>query len=280
MRDYDLVFVFRLHYSQPSLAGEKQIERERKKSKEKKNTQVIKMKATKFVLMLWMILFAKYSIAGDLETENDANNVESLESLATIGYDISELSSTDELRTTNAHAYDDTGSTTQIADDIESGSETETEAQTEMTTEAETETEITTDADNEASTMPIRVEIQSSNGIKCKDGLLLPVWRPTENLTNGDRFARGLVYFFALCYLFLGVSIVSDRFMAAIEKITAIEKTIKVRRPDGTKQTIVVRVWNETVANLTLMVICFLFFCFSMKFYRILSCFFFFSFQY
>lgn len=41
--------------------------------------------------------------------------------------------------------------------------------------------------------------------------------------------------------------------MAAIEKITANEKVVTVRKPDGTKQTIVVRVWNETVANLTLM---------------------------
>lgn len=41
--------------------------------------------------------------------------------------------------------------------------------------------------------------------------------------------------------------------MAAIEKITANEKVVTIRKPDGTKQTIVVRVWNETVANLTLM---------------------------
>lgn len=41
--------------------------------------------------------------------------------------------------------------------------------------------------------------------------------------------------------------------MASIEKITAIEKEVSVRRPDGTRQKIVVRVWNETVANLTLM---------------------------
>lgn len=88
--------------------------------------------------------------------------------------------------------------------------------------------------------------------IKCKNGLILSAW-PIENITNGDRFARGLVYFLAMCYLFLGVSIVSDRFMAAIEKITAIEKEVIVRRPDGMKQIVIVRVWNETVANLTLM---------------------------
>lgn len=65
--------------------------------------------------------------------------------------------------------------------------------------------------------------------------------------------ARGLVYFFALLYLFIGVSIVSDRFMAAIEVITSQEKEITVRKKSGETQILVVRVWNETVANLTLM---------------------------
>lgn len=88
--------------------------------------------------------------------------------------------------------------------------------------------------------------------IKCKDGLILRAW-PIENITYGDRFARGMAYFFVLIYLFIGVSIASDRFMAAIEKITAIEKEVTVRRSDGSKQIVIVRVWNETVANLTLM---------------------------
>lgn len=96
-------------------------------------------------------------------------------------------------------------------------------------------------------------EVSVEKPVKCKDGLLLPMWRPDANLTYGDRFSRGLVYFLVLCYLFLGVSIVSDRFMAAIEKITVIEKKVKIRKPDGTQQTVSVRVWNETVANLTLM---------------------------
>lgn len=87
----------------------------------------------------------------------------------------------------------------------------------------------------------------------CEDGLLLKVWEPQDNLTTGDRFARGMVYFFALLYLFIGVSIVSDRFMAAIEVITSKEKEVRVKKPGGEEQIVVVRVWNETVANLTLM---------------------------
>lgn len=88
---------------------------------------------------------------------------------------------------------------------------------------------------------------------QCQDGLLLPVWLPVDNLSVGDRVARGLVYFVAMLYLFIGVSIISDRFMAAIEVITSQEREIVVRKKSGEKQILVVRVWNETVANLTLM---------------------------
>ena len=51
----------------------------------------------------------------------------------------------------------------------------------------------------------------------CKDGLVVPAWRPLLNLTKYDRILRGLVYFLVLSYLFVGVSIIADRFMAAIE---------------------------------------------------------------
>lgn len=88
---------------------------------------------------------------------------------------------------------------------------------------------------------------------QCQDGLLIPMWRPYENLSTGDRVARGLVYFIAMCYLFVGVSIVADRFMGAIEVITSKEKEIRIKKPNGDVQIVVVRVWNETVANLSLM---------------------------
>lgn len=88
---------------------------------------------------------------------------------------------------------------------------------------------------------------------QCQDGLIIPMWRPHTNLSLGDRVARGLVYFIAMCYLFVGVSIVADRFMGAIEVITSKEKEIRVKKPNGDVQIVVVRVWNETVANLSLM---------------------------
>lgn len=88
---------------------------------------------------------------------------------------------------------------------------------------------------------------------KCQDGLVIPAWRPIENITTGDKIIRGLVYFATMLYLFIGVSIISDRFMAAIEVITSQEKEVRVKKPNGDTQIVVMRVWNETVANLTLM---------------------------
>lgn len=99
----------------------------------------------------------------------------------------------------------------------------------------------------------IITSLDKSEDIVCQDGLMLSVWQPRDNITLGDRIKRGTVYFLMLAYLFIGVSIVSDRFMAAIEVITSKEKEVKVRKKDGETQIVVVRVWNETVANLTLM---------------------------
>ena len=91
-------------------------------------------------------------------------------------------------------------------------------------------------------------------GVNCDDGLVVPIWRPFDNLSGGDRMCRGLLYILIMIYLFIGVSIVSDRFMESIEMITAQEKEVTIKdRKTGKSQIIVVKVWNETVANLTLM---------------------------
>lgn len=96
-------------------------------------------------------------------------------------------------------------------------------------------------------------ETNNNDSILCSDGLMLPCWLPLENVPLHERVGRGVVYFFVLAYLFIGVSIISDRFMAAIEVITSQEKEVSVRKPNGDTQIVVVRLWNETVANLTLM---------------------------
>ena len=73
-----------------------------------------------------------------------------------------------------------------------------------------------------------------------------------QELSTASEWGRGFLYFRALYYLlgllwfFLGVSIIADIFMAAIETITSKEK-----RVPGTD--ITYKVWNATVANLTLM---------------------------
>ncbi|XP_031735736.1 sodium/calcium exchanger 1a isoform X1 [Anarrhichthys ocellatus] len=89
-------------------------------------------------------------------------------------------------------------------------------------------------------------------GSVCVEGVILPVWKP-ENPAFTDRLARATVYFVGLAYMFLGVSIIADRFMASIEVITSQERQITIKKPNGEKITTTVRIWNETVSNLTLM---------------------------
>jgi solute carrier family 8 (sodium/calcium exchanger) len=64
---------------------------------------------------------------------------------------------------------------------------------------------------------------------------------------------RALMTCIALGYTFLGVAIVADIFMGAIEFITSTEKEIVVKGADGKRKRMHVKVWNDTVANLTLM---------------------------
>ena len=85
----------------------------------------------------------------------------------------------------------------------------------------------------------------------CKDGLMLPFW--SHDGTVMSKSLHGVVYFIALMYIFVGVAIIADRFMAAIEQITSQEQDVIVRKPNGDKEIISVRIWNETVSNLTLM---------------------------
>lgn len=87
----------------------------------------------------------------------------------------------------------------------------------------------------------------------CKPGIVLPVWEPTVDIDVASRIFRAAVYLVALIYTFLGSSIISDRFINAIEVITSHEREVKVTKPDGKIVTKKVRIWNETVAHLTLM---------------------------
>lgn len=83
---------------------------------------------------------------------------------------------------------------------------------------------------------------------QCESWLLVP----GENLWNDG--VRGLLYLIAMLWTFIGIAIASDIFMGSIEVITAKKrKVIKVDPVTGESSEIEILVWNETVANLTLM---------------------------
>eukprot|EP00094_Tigriopus_californicus_P004455 TCALIF_04293-PA protein Name:"Similar to Slc8a2 Sodium/calcium exchanger 2 (Rattus norvegicus)" AED:0.14 eAED:0.15 QI:0/0.83/0.84/0.92/0.83/0.92/13/236/826 len=89
------------------------------------------------------------------------------------------------------------------------------------------------------------------NKNKCSTlGLILPIFSEE----TWPAALRGTLYLIGLLYSFLGVSIVADIFMCAIEKITSKTKKIHFATPKGdSPEVIEVPVWNGTVANLTLM---------------------------
>jgi len=79
----------------------------------------------------------------------------------------------------------------------------------------------------------------------CNGDTVLPAI-PYENTWSIG--VRGALYIVALGYLFLGVAISADVFMSAIEVITSKTKTVNINGVE-----LEVEVWNDTVANLTLM---------------------------
>ncbi|XP_065069657.1 sodium/calcium exchanger 1-like isoform X1 [Rhopilema esculentum] len=94
---------------------------------------------------------------------------------------------------------------------------------------------------------------ENAERIKCVPGVILPSWGSMDD-SKGAKAARAFIYMISLFFFFLGISIISDRFMASIEIITSQEKEIKVKdRATGTVKLVTVKIWNETVSNLTLM---------------------------
>eukprot|EP00931_Biecheleriopsis_adriatica_P115296 TRINITY_DN91105_c0_g1_i1.p1 TRINITY_DN91105_c0_g1~~TRINITY_DN91105_c0_g1_i1.p1 ORF type:complete len:824 (+),score=154.97 TRINITY_DN91105_c0_g1_i1:26-2497(+) len=79
-------------------------------------------------------------------------------------------------------------------------------------------------------------------------GLLLPLGGDAEQ--GWGKELRAVLYLVGLCWCFMGVAIIAEIFMAAIEKVTSKkvltwDKTLKKYRTRT--------IWNPTVANLTLM---------------------------
>merc|ERR1719502_904576 len=78
-------------------------------------------------------------------------------------------------------------------------------------------------------------------------GMLFPLFESEQGWRPGW---RAFLYAVALCYIFMGVSIVADKFMESIEMITS--KKLRIR-DSKTGRFMTVHRWNDTVANLTLM---------------------------
>lgn len=78
---------------------------------------------------------------------------------------------------------------------------------------------------------------------------------PILNESEWSKGVRIIFYFVALIWSFTGVAIIADVFMCAIETITSKVKIVKVAKPGpgSRSEDVEVRVWNDTVANLTLM---------------------------
>mmetsp|Transcript_21219 Transcript_21219/g.60023 ORF Transcript_21219/g.60023 Transcript_21219/m.60023 type:complete len:738 (+) Transcript_21219:149-2362(+) len=78
-------------------------------------------------------------------------------------------------------------------------------------------------------------------------GMVFPVGGDDEN--QWSKVLRAFLYAFGLVYFFLGVAIIADTFVAAIETVT-LRKT-QSRNKEGRLMTS--KVWNDTVATLSLM---------------------------
>merc|ERR1719156_372947 len=79
-------------------------------------------------------------------------------------------------------------------------------------------------------------------------GIILPLGGDGEQ--QWPKALRIVLYLLGLLWCFLGVGIVADVFMGAIEAVTSKKKRVKVK---NTNRYVTVKVWNDTVANLTLM---------------------------
>ena len=101
-----------------------------------------------------------------------------------------------------------------------------------------------------------RLNDENDPDIKCDNGVFIPIWKLGKDFGIKERIFRGILYSVILIYLFVGISQVSERFMESIELITSKEKEVVVHdKVAGTSSTVRVKVWNKTVANLSLMVL-------------------------
>lgn len=89
----------------------------------------------------------------------------------------------------------------------------------------------------------------------CSKVRLETLFIPLVNESDWGSGLRFVLYLLMMLWFFMGVAIGADLFMCAIEVITSKTKTIRVANEEEAKgyEEVEIRVWNDTVANLTLM---------------------------
>lgn len=84
-----------------------------------------------------------------------------------------------------------------------------------------------------------------------EDLIFLPFYGEYER--NWPKAVRGPLYFLGLLWTFLGIGMICDAFMAAIEEITSFERLVWLEVRKGSRHKFHVKFWNPTIANLSLM---------------------------
>ena len=96
------------------------------------------------------------------------------------------------------------------------------------------------------------VEYMDSN--KSLDTPCHTSWLLIPAATLWNEALRGVLYLVCMGYFFVGIAIASDIFMNSIEAMTSKERVVtKWDKKNNEMIQFNVRIWNETVANLTLM---------------------------
>eukprot|EP00039_Didymoeca_costata_P020520 m.341565 g.341565 ORF g.341565 m.341565 type:complete len:777 (-) comp20201_c0_seq1:82-2412(-) len=98
---------------------------------------------------------------------------------------------------------------------------------------------------NGTTALPLTLEEEADICQKGGGGLIFPLFTKEYEWNKG---LRAFLYFLGMIWSFAGVALFADSFMCAIEVITSKQKVLLV---DGDQK--FVKVWNPTVANLTLL---------------------------
>lgn len=92
--------------------------------------------------------------------------------------------------------------------------------------------------------------VKSTIGDICKPGGKQGIFLPSSDAERETPEAyRAPIYLFFLVWCFIGVSIIADIFVGSIEAIASVRKKVKLK----SGRIISLKVWNDTVANLSLM---------------------------